>query len=64
MDATLLKQQAAERAVEFIESGMIVGLGHGTTAIWATRKMAELCLLTKPENAKCQKAHEIGEQSR
>ena len=42
MDATLLKQQAAERAVEFVESGMIIGLGHGTTAIWATRKIAEL----------------------
>jgi ribose 5-phosphate isomerase A len=42
MDATLLKQQAAEKAVEFVESGMIVGLGHGTTAIWATRKIAQL----------------------
>ena len=42
MDATLLKRHAAERAVEFVESGMIVGLGHGTTAIWATRKIAEL----------------------
>lgn len=42
MDATLLKRQAAERAVEFIQSGMIVGLGHGTTAIWATRRIAEL----------------------
>lgn len=42
MDATRLKQHAAEKAVEFVESGMIVGLGHGTTAIWATRKIAEL----------------------
>lgn len=42
MDATLLKRQAAERAVEFIQSGMIVGLGHGTTAVWATRRIAEL----------------------
>lgn len=42
MDATLLKQQAAERAVEFIESGMVIGLGHGSTAIWATRKIGEL----------------------
>ena len=42
MDVTLLKQHAAEKAVEFVESGMIVGLGHGTTAIWATRKIAEL----------------------
>jgi ribose 5-phosphate isomerase A len=42
MDATLLKQQAAERAVEFVQSGMVVGLGHGSTAIWATRKIGEL----------------------
>jgi len=42
MDATLLKRHAAERAVEFIQSGMIIGLGHGTTAIWATRRIAEL----------------------
>ncbi len=42
MDTTLLKRHAAERAVEFVESGMIIGLGHGTTAIWATRRIAEL----------------------
>ena len=37
-----LKQQAAERAVEFIESGMVVGLGHGSTALCAVRRIAEL----------------------
>ncbi len=37
-----LKQQAAERAVEFIEPGMIVGLGHGSTALFALRRIAEL----------------------
>ena len=37
-----LKQQAAKRAVEFIESGMIVGLGHGSTALFAVRRIAEL----------------------
>jgi ribose 5-phosphate isomerase A len=37
-----LKQQAAEYAVQSIESGMIVGLGHGSTAIWAVRKIAQL----------------------
>jgi ribose 5-phosphate isomerase A len=42
VDATQLKQQAAERAVEFVESGMIVGLGHGSTAIWAVRRIAQL----------------------
>jgi ribose 5-phosphate isomerase A len=37
-----LKQQAAERAVEFVKSGMVVGLGHGSTAIFAVRRIAEL----------------------
>jgi ribose 5-phosphate isomerase A len=36
------KQQAAEQAVEFIESGMVVGLGHGSTAIFAVHRIAEL----------------------
>ena len=36
------KQQAAERAVEFVESGMVVGLGHGSTAIFAVRRIAQL----------------------
>lgn len=37
-----LKQKAAEYAVESVESGMIVGLGHGSTAIWAVRKIGQL----------------------
>ena len=37
-----LKQEAAEFAVKFIESGMIVGLGTGSTAIFATRKIGAL----------------------
>lgn len=36
------KQAAAERAVEFIHSGMKVGLGTGSTAIFATRRIGEL----------------------
>ena len=36
------KQQAAERAIEFVASGMIVGLGTGTTAIYATRRLGQL----------------------
>jgi ribose 5-phosphate isomerase A len=39
---TQYKQQAAERAVEFVESGMVVGLGTGSTAIFATRRLARL----------------------
>lgn len=36
------KQQAAERAVELISSGMIVGLGTGETATYAIRRLGEL----------------------
>jgi ribose 5-phosphate isomerase A len=36
------KQQAAERAVDFVCSGMIVGLGSGSTAVYATRRLAQL----------------------
>lgn len=42
MDTSFCKQQAAERAVDFLCSGMVVGLGHGSTAIFALRKIAAL----------------------
>ncbi len=38
----LQKRLAAERAVEFVEPGMVVGLGGGTTALLALRRLAEL----------------------
>ena len=37
-----LKQEAAEYAVRFVQSGMAIGLGTGSTAIFATRRIAEL----------------------
>ena len=37
-----LKQAAAERAVEWVESGMVVGLGSGTTALFAIRRIGAL----------------------
>jgi ribose 5-phosphate isomerase A len=36
------KQQAAERAVALVMSGMVVGLGTGGTAMFALRRIAEL----------------------
>ena len=42
MDVSQLKRQAAEYAVGFIKSGMIVGLGHGSTAAFAVRHIAQL----------------------
>ena len=41
MNANALKQQAGEYAARFVESGMIVGLGSGSTAIFATRRIAQ-----------------------
>jgi len=37
-----LKQAAAERAVDLVQSGMVVGLGTGSTAIFATRRIGAL----------------------
>lgn len=37
-----LKQKAGSAAVEFVQSGMVVGLGTGSTAVWAIRDLAEL----------------------
>ena len=37
-----LKKLAAERAVEFVESGMVVGLGSGSTTLYAVRRIGEL----------------------
>ena len=36
------KEEAAKRAVQFVQSGMKVGLGTGSTAIFATRRIAAL----------------------
>ena len=38
----LLKKQAAEKAVEYIKSGMVVGLGTGSTASYAVERIGEL----------------------
>ena len=36
------KQQAADRAVEYVYSGMVVGLGAGSTAMLAIRRIGQL----------------------
>jgi ribose 5-phosphate isomerase A len=41
-DRARLKQLAAEYAVRFVQSGMRVGLGTGSTAYFATRRIAQL----------------------
>ena len=42
-----LKQEAAEFAVQFVHSGMVVGLGTGSTAIFATRRIGALLRSSK-----------------
>lgn len=41
-DVIQLKQQAAHEAVNFVQSGMVLGLGEGSTAIWAVRRIGAL----------------------
>lgn len=45
-----LKRKAGERAVDFVTSGMIVGLGHGSTTIFALRRIAALLEAGELEN--------------
>ena len=40
MTVATFKQQAGEYAAEFVESDMVIGLGTGSTAIFATRHIA------------------------
>src|SRR3974390_398993 len=37
-----LKKEAADYAVRYVQSGMAVGLGTGSTAIFAVRRIGEL----------------------
>jgi ribose 5-phosphate isomerase A len=39
---SIFKKAAAHKAVSFIKPGMIVGLGHGSTAAFAVNRIAEL----------------------
>ncbi len=41
-EQTREKEQAADRAVECVESGMVVGLGAGSTALLAVRRIGQL----------------------
>ena len=41
MNVQNLKQQAGEYAADLIEPGMVIGLGTGSTAIFATRRIAQ-----------------------
>jgi ribose 5-phosphate isomerase A len=41
VDFTELKRLAGERAAEFVESGMVVGLGTGSTAVFATQAIGQ-----------------------
>ncbi len=41
-DSSILKKAAADYALRFLEPGMVVGLGHGSTAVFAVRGLASL----------------------
>jgi ribose 5-phosphate isomerase A len=68
VDVAQFKRQAAERAVEYVESGMVVGLGEGSTAAFAVRRVAQLLsegklrdILGVPCSCKVEvEAHDLG----
>jgi len=43
-DIFKFKQEAAERAVDYLKSGMVIGLGHGSTAAFAVKRIATMLL--------------------
>lgn len=43
MDKELLKKRAGEKAAEWIEEGMLVGLGTGSTVFYFIEKLIQLC---------------------
>lgn len=49
-DVKALKQQAAEKAVEYVKSGMVLGLGHGSTVSFALQRIAEELRAGRLEN--------------
>ena len=42
VDTLPIKRRAAQRAVDYVKSGMVVGLGYGSTAIFAVYRIAEM----------------------
>jgi len=53
MNANLLKELAASFAVDFVEPGMAVGLGSGSTATFALRRIARLVSSGELEGVRC-----------
>jgi ribose 5-phosphate isomerase A len=53
MNIDELKKMAAEQAVEYVESGMVVGLGTGSTTKFAILKIAELLKNGSLKNIVC-----------
>src|SRR3972149_10118199 len=41
-DVNVLKLAAAEKALEFVQPGMVLGLGGGSTAMLMVRRLADL----------------------
>ena len=47
------KDQAGRKAAEYVKSGMVVGLGTGSSAEWAIRALAERVVEGQVENIQC-----------
>jgi ribose 5-phosphate isomerase A len=47
LDLDVFKQRAAAHAVTYVANGMVLGLGHGSTAIHAIRRIGQLISTTQ-----------------
>ncbi len=59
MDIESLKRLAGEKAVEFVKPGMIVGLGTGSTAVHAVRKIGRMWQAGELPNIVCIPTSEV-----
>ncbi len=63
MNTNQLKELAATFAVDFITSGMSVGLGSGTTALFALKRIARLLATGELEDIRCVPSSNLIEQA-
>ncbi|MEN6466061.1 MAG: ribose-5-phosphate isomerase RpiA [Syntrophaceae bacterium] len=63
MNTNQLKELAASFAVDFVTSGMSVGLGSGSTALFALKRIARLLAAGELEDIRCVPSSAIIEQA-
>ena len=53
MDQNKLKQEAAQRVAEFVEDGMTIGLGTGSTVVYLVEAITQLNQRRASQSHRC-----------